>query len=157
MDNQGEVTYSPVLHQIEGRIGRIQYLAFAYLVILFASLPLVLFGVIESMVQESTALSIVSVLSNIVLFVAVVYVLAMSVLLSKRRLHDLNKSGWVLLLIFIPIIGSFVQLYMSIAPGTKMENQYGVCPEPAKAWQKWFLLLSLLGVLAMIAISIAMS
>ncbi|WP_348946083.1 DUF805 domain-containing protein [Chitinibacter sp. FCG-7] len=45
-----------------------------------------------------------------------------------RRLHDLGKSGWFLLLSLIPVIGALVLLYWFIQPSSD-SNQYG---EPAE-------------------------
>ena len=45
-----------------------------------------------------------------------------------RRLHDIGKSGWWLLLILIPIIGSIILLVWLIRKGTEGDNQYG--PDP---------------------------
>lgn len=48
-----------------------------------------------------------------------------SLAISIRRLHDINKSGWYLLLGFVPYIGSFILLYFFIKEGTNGENDYG--------------------------------
>ena len=44
---------------------------------------------------------------------------------SVRRLHDLDKSGWWLLLGFIPLIGALVLLYWFCLPGTPGDNRFG--------------------------------
>ena len=43
---------------------------------------------------------------------------------SVRRLHDIDKSGWWLL-IAITIIGAFVLLYWYCQPGTPGDNRFG--------------------------------
>lgn len=45
-----------------------------------------------------------------------------------RRLHDTNRSGFYLLLSFIPFIGSLITLFFLIPEGTKGKNRYG--PDP---------------------------
>ena len=45
-----------------------------------------------------------------------------------RRLHDVGKSGWWLLIILIPLIGSIILLIWLIRKGTEGDNQYG--PDP---------------------------
>jgi uncharacterized membrane protein YhaH (DUF805 family) len=45
-----------------------------------------------------------------------------------RRLHDTNKSGFYLLLGFIPFIGGLILLFFLITDGTKGKNQYGENP-----------------------------
>jgi len=63
----------------------------------------------------STALSVV--LSLVIL--------AVSLSLAARRLHDSDKSGWWLLLYFIPIIGWIVLLVFYLLPGTPGPNRFG--------------------------------
>ncbi len=48
---------------------------------------------------------------------------------SVRRLHDVNKSGWMLLVGLIPIIGFIWLLVLMITDGTPGENQYGANPK----------------------------
>ena len=47
-----------------------------------------------------------------------------------RRLHDTNRSGFFLLLSFIPFIGGLILLFFFIAEGTKGKNKFG--PDPLK-------------------------
>ena len=47
---------------------------------------------------------------------------------SVRRLHDLNRSGWALLLALIPLIGALVLIYWFCQRGTVGDNMYG--PDP---------------------------
>lgn len=51
-----------------------------------------------------------------------------SIVLSIRRLHDCDKSGYWYLLMFIPILNIFGWLYMLFQPGTNGENKYGPNP-----------------------------
>ena len=48
-----------------------------------------------------------------------------------RRLHDLDWSGWWILLLAIPYIGGFILLVLFLFPGTKGENKYD-------AMKKWY-------------------
>jgi uncharacterized membrane protein YhaH (DUF805 family) len=48
-----------------------------------------------------------------------------SLAVAIRRLHDLDKSGWWLLLAFVPIVGGLVLLYWFCQPGTPGDNQFG--------------------------------
>jgi uncharacterized membrane protein YhaH (DUF805 family) len=48
--------------------------------------------------------------------------------LSFRRLHDIGRSAWWLLLTFIPIIGWGVLLYWAIKNGDPNRNDFG--PDP---------------------------
>lgn len=48
--------------------------------------------------------------------------------LSVRRLHDLNRSGWWAILLFVPWIDLVAALYVIFAPGTVGRNDYGEDP-----------------------------
>ena len=65
--------------------------------------------------QASEAL--VSVLS-LVLFLP-------SLAVAARRLHDINKSAWFLLLHLIPLLGSIIVLIFSCLKGTAGANRFG--------------------------------
>tara|TARA_A100001015_G_scaffold299879_1_gene384528 strand:+ start:945 stop:1319 length:375 start_codon:yes stop_codon:yes gene_type:complete len=47
-----------------------------------------------------------------------------------RRLHDSNRSGFFLLISFIPFIGGVILLFFLIAEGTNGKNRFG--PNPLK-------------------------
>ena len=47
-----------------------------------------------------------------------------------RRLHDTNRSGFFLLISFIPFIGGLVLLFFLIQERTKGKNRFG--PDPLK-------------------------
>ena len=42
-----------------------------------------------------------------------------------RRLHDINKSGWNLLWMLIPILGAVYIIILNILKGTDGDNKYG--------------------------------
>lgn len=48
---------------------------------------------------------------------------------AARRLHDLDKSGWWLLIGLIPILGALVLIYWFIQPGTAGSNRFGPAPQ----------------------------
>jgi uncharacterized membrane protein YhaH (DUF805 family) len=48
--------------------------------------------------------------------------------MAVRRLHDLDKSGWFLLLGLIPIIGVIILLFWFVQRGTVGDNRFG--PDP---------------------------
>lgn len=51
-----------------------------------------------------------------------------SLAVDVRRLHDLDKSGWWLLIGLIPLIGFIVLLIWFISKGTAGDNKYGSNP-----------------------------
>ncbi len=51
-----------------------------------------------------------------------------SLAVGTRRLHDLNKSGWLQLLWLIPILGWIPLIYFLAQAGNTETNQYGETP-----------------------------
>jgi uncharacterized membrane protein YhaH (DUF805 family) len=47
---------------------------------------------------------------------------------SIRRLHDIDRVGWWVLLAFIPVIGAVVLIYWACLRGTVGANRFG--PDP---------------------------
>jgi hypothetical protein len=52
-----------------------------------------------------------------------------------KRLHDVDKSGWFLLLALIPIVNFILGLYMLFADGTVGPNRYGADPKNRMPYQ----------------------
>ncbi len=44
---------------------------------------------------------------------------------AVRRLHDINKCGWFILIGVIPLIGFIILLYLLAQKGTEGPNKYG--------------------------------
>lgn len=60
-------------------------------------------------------------------------VLIPSLAVAVRRLHDVNKSGWYLLINLIPIIGWIIVLIKLCTDSTPGENPYGANPKETPA------------------------
>lgn len=124
------ITNNSKWYQLLGRIGRLRYMAYQ---ILMSILMYVLLAV-TAIGFGSTAghgnqlnstlilLFIMIMLLPFIFFTVIVY--------PKRRLHDLNLSGWLVILIFIPVINVLFSLYLIFAHGNKSINQYGYPPRP---------------------------
>ena len=50
-----------------------------------------------------------------------------------RRLHDTGRSGWMFLVVFVPIIGPIALLVFMVQDSNPEENQYGPNPKLAGA------------------------
>ena len=74
------------------------------------------------------------VLSNIAGIFAILYLIYFLAVLvpllaaQVRRLHDTNKSGWMILLSFVPLVGGIILLVFCVQAGTPGPNDHG--PEP---------------------------
>ena len=51
---------------------------------------------------------------------------------TARRLHDIGRSGWWQLVVWIPVIGVFVVLYWYVQPSEAMDNRWGNRPQPKR-------------------------
>lgn len=62
-----------------------------------------------------------------------VAVLIPSIAVSVRRLHDTDRSGWWLLIAFIPIVGIILLLIFMVQDSKSGQNQYGDNPKDITA------------------------
>lgn len=72
-------------------------------------------------------------------FLYVVYALAVivpSLAVAVRRLHDTGKSGWMLLIGLIPLVGPIVLLVFYFTDGDPGDNQYGASPKYV-SWRRF--------------------
>jgi uncharacterized membrane protein YhaH (DUF805 family) len=66
----------------------------------------------------------------------ILYSLAMlipGIAVSVRRLHDIGKSGWYILLALIPCVGGIILLVFDLTPGDTYENEYGPDPKASES------------------------
>jgi len=88
-----------------------------------------------SLILMLIILSVVPHLSQVGQGIAGLIVLAISVpivisqfVVMTQRCRDLNRSGWLILLNFVPFISTLFQIYLIVAPGTDGKNKYGEDP-----------------------------
>ncbi|MFL2756651.1 MAG: DUF805 domain-containing protein [Dehalococcoidia bacterium] len=77
-----------------------------------------LLSLVTQVIDTVSSIGILNLISSLVVFVP-------SLSVGVRRLHDINKSGWWLLLWFAIIIGWIVLLIWHVRPSDKGVNQYG--------------------------------
>lgn len=56
-------------------------------------------------------------------------ILLPSLAVGARRLHDINKTGLLLLLCLVPIVGAIILIVFWAQDGTPGQNQYGPNPK----------------------------
>ncbi|ESU29037.1 aminopeptidase [Flavobacterium limnosediminis JC2902] len=62
----------------------------------------------------------------------IIYAIAMFIpglAVGIRRLHDIGKSGWMTLIVFIPLIGPIWLLVLLVSEGDRGANKYGKDPK----------------------------
>ncbi len=108
----------------KGRLNRLAYLKY---VIGFSVASFILnfiVGIIAALLTgsaESTLMYILSVIVTLPLSVG-------AIMAAIRRLHDLNRSGWFMLLTLIPVVNFIFGIYIVFFRGTKGYNKYGADP-----------------------------
>lgn len=63
-------------------------------------------------------------------------ILVPSLAVSVRRLHDVERSGWNMLFIFVPLIGQIWLIACWITNSDPGENKYGPNPKEIETKQK---------------------
>jgi uncharacterized membrane protein YhaH (DUF805 family) len=96
-----------------GRARRSEYWFFA----LFEALVNIAAGVVDGVVNSS----LIGALAAIALFLP-------SLAVSVRRLHDIDRSGWWLLIGLIPILGWILLFIWACTKGTLGPNRFGRDP-----------------------------
>lgn len=82
---------------------------------------MVLVAVILSFLGLSTGGSFLGMVASLFFFLA-------NLSVSVRRLHDLNKSGWWVLIGIIPVLGTLILWAWFTIQGTVGPNEYGDDP-----------------------------
>lgn len=97
-----------------GRATRSEYWYFT----LFSTIAIFILAIIDELLGTK------GVLNGLYLLAVILPSLAVAV----RRLHDINKSGWWLLLYLIPLLGAIV-LLVFFCTDSKEDNKYGMNPK----------------------------
>jgi uncharacterized membrane protein YhaH (DUF805 family) len=107
--------YQPVnVYSASGRIGRARYIAYTLgLSILFGVFVAAMAGVLGAIGLAAVA--------RIVAMVLYAGLLIWMFMLTIQRAHDFNTSGWLAILVLIPL----VNLLFWIIPGSDGENRFG--------------------------------
>ncbi|MEN8281631.1 DUF805 domain-containing protein [Acinetobacter gerneri] len=117
----------------KGRFSRLSYLAWMFITGMIYSFALsIVIGIAAVALLTSASFDISTLATTglgifaIALFVLVVVIfMIFSICISIRRIHDLNKSGWLWLLFLVPVVNVIFSIYLFVAKGTEGANNYG--------------------------------
>ncbi len=141
---------------LNGRFGRLSYIAwygFLNLITFFAVITLSLALGIFNLSTQSLDSHFIDTLMGLgglgFLIISVLY-FYFNLVIQVRRFHDMNRSGWFILLFIVPLVNIFVFFYLLLGSGTQGTNHYG--PQRISAiWEKilaWFMIvISILSIL----------
>jgi uncharacterized membrane protein YhaH (DUF805 family) len=122
MDAMNSTFAEIVVFSPRGRIGRLRLLAYlftALLISMIAVVALMTFFEIESDFQ----------LGLFVLFECIPLGV-LTAFWSIQRCHDINWSGWIVLLHLVPMINFVLGLILVLKSGTNGPNRFGLPPPP---------------------------
>ncbi|CAM3272457.1 DUF805 domain-containing protein [Vagococcus fessus] len=80
--------------------------------LVWLALPSFILGMLQPSIEQN---GLSSPIVNIIYIALSIYVLAAlipSITITVRRFHDINKTGWLFLIHFIPFIGTLIVLIM---------------------------------------------
>lgn len=108
----------------KGRFGRIQYLGYGMLASIAGGILIAIFSAVFAAtgVKQEAVVVISLAVYAILIPISIIFVI--------RRLHDLNRTGWVFLAFLIPLVNFILALILLFVPGTKGTNKYGPPPQP---------------------------
>jgi uncharacterized membrane protein YhaH (DUF805 family) len=120
------------LFNFSWRASRREYFLIQLLGVLAIYLPLLLmvpfFPRGELNPQAEMALTVPILILGVLQFAILIAAFVAMLAVAVRRMHDQEKSGWLLLLGFIPFIGWIFSLIFVFTRGDEEENLYGPNP-----------------------------
>ncbi len=114
-----------------GRARRKEYWMFALFNFIFSFLLSAL-AIVFRLAHNRTAGMIIGIIYSIYGLAIIIPSLAVTI----RRLHDVGKSGWWLLINLVPITGNIFYLINMCTVGESKDNQYGPDPKKEKIAKK---------------------
>ena len=101
-----------------GRATRQQYWMF-YLFYILIYIALMMIDMAFGVYDQMAGIGLLSTVFNLGLLIPSIAILA-------RRLHDIGRSAWWILLIIIPLIGAIVLLIFTLLDSQQEENKWGI-------------------------------
>lgn len=112
------------IYTTQGRLNRLPYIKYVVVLTIISFILNFIATSVAALLTgnaEGTLAHILSVVVTLPLSVG-------SIMIAIRRLHDLNRSGWFLLAVIIPILNVILGIYMLCFKGTDGANKYGADP-----------------------------
>lgn len=108
----------------EGRLNRLHYIKYMVILAITAGLSTFVMSSMATFLTGDPNGFLVNLITGIWALIAGVG----NAMLMIRRLHDLGKSGYFVLIALIPVIGFVFSIYLFFAPGQYGANEYGDDP-----------------------------
>ena len=111
-----------------GRARRKEYWMFVLFNFIFALVWQISMLVVFILANSGNPVSL-KVASNVAGLSYGILIMLPSMAVAVRRLHDIGKSGWMLLIGLIPIIGGIWLFVLMVTEGQQEDNKYGDNPK----------------------------
>ncbi|MEX0881336.1 MAG: DUF805 domain-containing protein [Candidatus Saccharimonadales bacterium] len=105
-----------------GRLNRLGYLMSIVYIILYFLIPVALQLLVSGASGAKTLVNLTTILMGMV---GVALAIPVGISIGIRRWHDLNQSGFFVLLGLIPFVGLIAFIIQLLFPGTQGANKYG--------------------------------
>ena len=125
LDTGQDDLYQPKIFSFSGRIGRMRYLAYGIGVNILLMAVMIPLGGATAVMGGEAGMSMIGMLVIGIFYIATFVI---SIMFAKRRLNDLNRSGWWFLLFLIPLVNLLFAIYVLFFPGTGGDNNFGPAP-----------------------------
>lgn len=116
--------YLKVLKQyadFNGRARRQEYWMFVLFNMIFVA--------VAALLDNLLGLTVGELPYGVLYFIYALFVLIPGLAVVVRRLHDINKSGWMILVSLIPFVGAIWLIVLYATEGTPGDNEYGSNPK----------------------------
>jgi uncharacterized membrane protein YhaH (DUF805 family) len=111
-----------------GRSRRQEFWMFQLFILLVYIAFIILMGLAGGLSGDGSGGGILATIFSILFLIFALGIFIPSLALTVRRLHDLDKSGWMILIGLIPLIGSILLLVWYCTQGTNGPNRFGDDP-----------------------------
>lgn len=115
-----------------GRSRRKEYwypVLFNTLVYMALNILSIIFIVLAARSNSGNVFAAISLILSIVVLIYAIAIIIPSIAVQVRRLHDIGKSGWYILVSVIPIIGGIMMFIWMVTDSEPSENEWGPCPK----------------------------
>jgi uncharacterized membrane protein YhaH (DUF805 family) len=93
----------------------------------------VIFAVVANILDGLLGIKFIAGLYGPIYLVYALVMLVPGLAVAVRRMHDIGKSGWMILVALIPLVGSIWLLVLLASNGNQGDNAYGADPKASEA------------------------
>lgn len=110
---------------VHGRIGRVRYLAYSFGAMIVLLLIAIVLGALLGALGAGPAVA-----AGLMQVLVGTLMAAANLVIARRRLHDMGKSGWWGVLLLVPLLNIVVTLWLALGKGDEGANAFGPPPAP---------------------------